>query len=98
MEIHLNRRKIETICIFLSFVLIILLAIFGILAIADTLFSWDILTDKLENIAALLMSAAGIIIGASFLLSLMVNFSIISISMEKIADNRNNKSDRHEYK
>lgn len=91
MNIKFNRRRIETICIFLSFLLVILLTFFGILAIADGLFSWDLLSDDLENIAILVMSATGIIIGATFLISLMVNFSLISISMEKIADSLTKK-------
>lgn len=95
MRINFNRRKIETICIFLSFILVILLVIFGILSIADELFSWDILSDNLENVAILLMSATGIIIGATFLISLMVNFSLISISLEKIAEKFNSKNDNN---
>lgn len=86
MKISFNRRKIETICIFLSFILVILLVIFGILSVADQIFSWDILTENMENVAILFMSATGIIIGATFLISLMVNFSLISISLEKIAE------------
>jgi hypothetical protein len=95
MKINFNRRRIETICIFLSFVLVVLLVIFAILAIADHLFSWDILSKDFENVAVLLMSATGIVIGATFLISLMVNFSLISISLEKIAEkfNSNNKQD-----
>lgn len=92
MKINFNRRKIETICIFLSFVLVILLTVFGILAIADSIFSWDILTEKLENVASLLMWATGIIIVAAFLISLMVNFSLISISVEKIAESITKKN------
>ena len=86
MKINFNRRRIETICIFLSFVLVCLLALFGVLAIADGVFDWDILTKDLEKIAILIMGATGVIIGATFLISLMVNFSLISISIEKIAD------------
>jgi hypothetical protein len=69
--------------------------VFGILSVADQIFSWDILTDKLEKVAILFMSATGIIIGATFLISLMVNFSLISISLEKIAEkfNANTKKD-----
>lgn len=93
MKIEFNRRRIESICIFLSFILVVLLVIFGILAIADELFAWDILSKNLENIAILIMSATGIIIGATFLISLMVNFSLISISMEKMADRKHSKND-----
>ena len=86
MKILFNRRKIETICIFLSFILVCLLALFGVLAIADGIFSWDILSEDLENIVTLIMGATGVVIGATFLISMMVNFSLISISMEKIAN------------
>jgi len=95
MKINFNRRKIESICIFLSFILIILLVVFGILSVADELFNWDILSDKLENIAILLMSATGMIIGASFLISLMVNFSLISLSLEKIANKLNSNQEKN---
>lgn len=95
MKINFNRRKIESICIFLSFILIILLVIFGILSVADELFNWDILSDKLENIAILLMSATGMVIGASFLISLMVNFSLISLSLEKIANKLNSNQEKN---
>ncbi len=95
MNINFNRRKVETTCIFISFLLVVLLTIFGILAIADSILSWDIFSEKVEKIAGLLMSATGIVIGATFFISLMVNFSLISSSMEKIADNltKDKKSD-----
>ena len=86
MKINFNRRKIETICIFLSFLFVCLLALFGVLAVADGIFNWDILTKNMENVITLIMVATGIIIGATFLISLMVNFSLISISIEKIAE------------
>jgi ribose/xylose/arabinose/galactoside ABC-type transport system permease subunit len=95
MRINFNRRKIESICIFLSFILVILLVIFGILSVADELFNWDILSDKLENVAILLMSATGMVIGATFLISLMVNFSLISLSLEKIADKLNSNQEKN---
>lgn len=95
MNIKFDRRKIETLCIFLSFILVIFLVIFGILAIADNLFSWDILPENLENVAILLISATGIIIGAAFLISLMVNFSLISISLERIAEKFDPKNESH---
>ena len=92
MEINFNRRKIESICILLCFVLIVLLVIFAILAIADEIFAWDLLSDNLERIARLFLSSIGITIGATFLMSLMINFSLISISIEKIAGGDKSKS------
>lgn len=95
MTLKFNRRKIETTCIFLSFILVVLMATLSIIAIADNIFSWDLLSEGFENIAILLMSATGITIVATFLISLMVNFSLISISMEKISEkfNQNTQSD-----
>jgi hypothetical protein len=96
MKINFNRRRIETISIFLSFLFVMLLTVFGILAIADEIFSWDILSDHLEKIAILFMSATGMIIGATFLISMMVNFSLISISIERIAEHFAQKNKEHE--
>jgi len=81
-----NKRKIETICILLSFLLIIILSFLLIIAIADTVFHWDILPKHVEKVMILFMASSGVIIGACFLLSLMVNLSLISSNLEKIAD------------
>lgn len=86
MTVKFNRRKIETVSIFFSISLIFILVLFGIFAIADNLFSWDILSENLEKIAILLISAIAMIIGATFLISLLINFSILSISLERIAN------------
>lgn len=81
-----NKRKIETTCILLSFFLIIVLSFSLIIAFADAVFHWDILPKHIENILILFMASAGIIIVACFLLSLMVNLSLISSNLEEIAD------------
>jgi len=81
-----NKRKIETTCILLSFFLIIILAFLLIIAIADTIFHWDIFPKEIEKIMILFMAASGVIIAACFILSLMVNLSLISSNLEKIAD------------
>jgi len=78
MKISFNRRKIETFCILIVFVLVIVLAGLAIFAVADGIFAWDILTDRIEKVAVLLMSVFGIIIVAAFLISLMANLSLIS--------------------
>ncbi len=93
MEINFNRRKIESICILICFVLIVLLVIFAILAIADEIFAWDLLSDNLERIATLFLSSIGVTIGATFLMSLMINFSLISISIEKIAGDKSKSNE-----
>lgn len=86
MKIKFDRRKIETNCIIISFSMVILITFLGILAAADGIFNWNILPQNLERIATLLMVTIGMLIGASFLLSVMINFSLISISLEKVAE------------
>ncbi len=81
-----NKRKIETFCILLSFLLIILFSFLLILAVADAVLNWDILPKHIEKIMILFTASTGIVIGACFLLSLMINMSLISSSIEKIAD------------
>ena len=87
MNIKFNRRKIETICILLSFTLVIIITVLGILAFADEIFRWDILPINMERIMALLFASIAMVIGASFVISLMINFSLISISLEKFSEN-----------
>lgn len=86
MKIAFNRRRIETVCIVISFLLLVLLTLLGILAVADSIFNWDILPPNIEKVMTLFMMAIAMVIGTSFLISLMVNFSLISLSLEKLAD------------
>ncbi len=86
MKISFNKRKIETICIALAFVLIVIMTCLCILATADGIFRWDIFPPFIEKIGTLAMCAMGITIGACCLLNLMVNVSLISGSLEKIAE------------
>jgi len=85
MIIKINRRKIESYCLITSFLLVIVLTISSIFAVADQLFNWDLLPKNIENIVFLLMWSSGFILIASFLISLMTNLSIISLSIEKIS-------------
>lgn len=98
MKLNFDRRKIETTCIFISFSLIILLSLLGILVMADNILNWDLLSDKLEKIAALAIITTGTVVSASFIISLMVNFSLISMSMEKMADGLNKQNTKENEK
>jgi len=86
MIINFNRRKIETYCLLIAFVLVVILTLSSIFAVADQIFNWDILPKNIENIVFLFMWASGFIFIATFLISLMTNLSIISLSIEKISD------------
>jgi hypothetical protein len=98
MKLAINKRKIETICILVSIILIILMMLLGIISIADSIFKWDILSPNLQKVALLIMYSFGLIIAGCFLLNLMINISIISNSIENIEINtiQNNKANSNE--
>lgn len=92
MIIKFNRRKIETSCLIISFILIIVLTISSIFAIADEIFNWNILPKNIENIVFLFMWASGFILIAAFLISIMANISLISLNIETISKNIKKKN------
>lgn len=94
MKLKFDRRKIESFCIVLSFALVLFITFLGILAITDETLGWDILPENMEKIMILIMSSVGMVLGATFLISIMTNFSIISLSMERIADKIEIKDDK----
>lgn len=89
MKLKFDNRKIADNCTFIAYSLIIIITILGIIAIADIIFRWDILSGNAEKLAYLIIwSSVAIIIG-TFLISLMVNMNIISNSIEEIAKRTN---------
>lgn len=86
MKLQFDKRKIADNCTFLAYILIIMMCVFGILSIADLLFRWDILPENIEKIGFLFIWSGVFIIVGAFLISLMVNISIMSNSLEQIAD------------
>ncbi len=90
MVVKINRRKIESYCLITSFLLVVVLTISSIFAVADQIFNWDIFPKNIENIVFLLMWSSGFILIATFLISLMTNLSIISLSIEKISKKNDN--------
>jgi hypothetical protein len=89
MKINFGRRAIETICTFLAYYLLLISLFVWLFYQADNLFNWDILSENIERIIErlLLPSVAGIIFFA-ITISVLINFSLISINIEKIADNK----------
>jgi len=85
MKINFENRKIADNCTFIAYSLIIVISFLGILAVADAIFRWDILSPGVQNIAYLIMWSSVIIIFSAFLISLMVNMNIMSQSMEDIS-------------
>lgn len=88
MKIKINQRKIVNQCTLLCYFLIILIVVLLILLFADEIFNWDILPNFAEKVGAFFLGACSLVIVASFLIALMVNMSIISASLEDIADSK----------
>ncbi|MBK6884387.1 MAG: hypothetical protein IPH05_15885 [Flavobacteriales bacterium] len=85
MTIRFPRRKIETACIALSFGLTAVLSVFIILLMADKILDWDIFSRMVERVLGMIIACVGVVLGACFLIVLMVNMRISSISMERMA-------------
>ncbi len=90
MKIKFNSRKIADNCTLIAYFLILIISFLGILAIADGIFNWDILSQRIERLAYLFISASIVIIIGSFLISLMVNMNSMSRSLENIDSNLKN--------
>ena len=95
MKISFDKKKIETVCIVLTFLLIVTITILCILAAADGIFNWDIFTEFMGNVGILVMSAMGMIIAACFVIHIMVTLSMISSNIERIADKIEQQGDRN---
>ena len=86
MKVKFDKRKIADTCTYLAFVLILVIIFFAILAISDAIFGWNILSQQIQRLAYLLIWSCAVVILGTFVISLMVNLSIISHSIEKLAE------------
>ena len=93
MKLNFNNRKIADNCTFIAYSLLLVICVLGIIAIADVIFHWDILSGNAQRLAYLIIWASIVIIVSTFLISLMVNLNIISNSIENIADALNTKKE-----
>ncbi len=93
MKLKFDNRKIADNCTFIAFCLMMLICFLGIIAIADIIFRWDILSENLQRLAYLVIWASIVVIISTFLISLMVNLNIISNSIENIADKMTTKEE-----
>ncbi len=95
MKISFNKRRIETACIILAFFLVLLMTFLLILAIADQIFQWDIFPPLIERIGIFIMISITLIIGACSIINFMVNFSLISMSLETLAEKLGQQGTSH---
>ena len=96
MKIRFNNRKIANNCTFIAYCLLIIICFLGIIAIADAIFRWDLLSGNAQRLAYLFLWASVVVIVSTFLISLMVNLNIMSNSLESIADKLNPKTNEDE--
>ncbi len=81
-----RRRQIETFCTYITYQLTLLLAIIFVFTMLIEFFDWEFIPSRTERIIwRLVIPALGIILAASAGLSLWLNFSLLSTSIEAIA-------------
>jgi len=80
----LNRYKIELLCTYLAVVILCVMTVGVILFFAEETFHWNIFSNEFKDILGFLYGALGIILGATVLVSIMINLSIIAIRISSI--------------
>jgi hypothetical protein len=87
MKFNFNRRKIELICTSLSFYLLLILLVLWISYKADDYFNWDIIPNNFQGFfERFLLSSVGGVILFSIIMSVILNISLVSTNLERIAD------------
>lgn len=82
MKIKLNRRKIEIKSTSVFFILSIILIFIGIFYTAESVFRWNIISRESRKIVQAISYGIFFIIISCFFISLLMNISIISTSIE----------------
>jgi hypothetical protein len=60
---------------------------------ADEILDWDIFNNAVERVLGMIIASFGVVLGACFLIVLMVNLSIATISMERMAGSMEARKD-----
>ena len=90
MKINFRRRSIETTCTFTAYYLMLLSIFLFTFYRFDNIFGWDIFSNQIEQvIEALLLPLVGVIVLFCIVTSFMINFSLVSISIEEISKKAN---------
>lgn len=84
----MDRRKIEHITTALAVSLLFIMTIGAILAIANTMFNWDIFPPNVEKVLWFLLASLLAIIVSSVLVNVMINLSIIALNSERLLNNK----------
>jgi hypothetical protein len=82
----MDRQKLESSATFAALVLLAVMALGGVVAIADGVFKWDLLSEGMERIAVFLMGSTFALLLSCVLVSVMLNLSIIAQKLAQAVD------------
>jgi hypothetical protein len=82
----MDRQKLESSATFAALVLLAIMALGGVVAIADGVFKWDLLSEGMERIAVFLMGSTFALLLSCVLVSVMLNLSIIAQKLAQAVD------------
>ena len=89
MKIKFSKRQVEIVCTYIAYVLLLLSLALWIFYQADRTFDWDILPSGAQQIIEefIIPSIGGIVL-ITFVISILLNISLASVSIEKIAQGK----------
>lgn len=82
----MDRHKLESSATVAALVLLLVMILGGVIAIADVVFRWDLLSEGLERVAIFLMVTLFVLLLACVLVSVMLNLSIIAQKVSEAVD------------
>lgn len=89
----MNRRTLDALSTYLAVWTVGLLVALGILAAADGIFGWDLLSPFLDKVAVLVLVSLAILLAATVLVSALVNLSTIASALSRLADRRDDREE-----
>jgi hypothetical protein len=88
----MDRQKLESSATFAALVLLAVMLLGGVIAIADGVFRWDLLSDSFERVAVFLLGSTFALLVGCVLVSVMLNLSIIAQKLSEAVDRERNRS------
>lgn len=88
----MDRQKLESSATFAALVLLAVMLLGGVVAIADGVFRWDLLSEGFERVAVFLLGSTFALLASCVLVSVMLNLSIIAQKLSEAVDRERNRS------
>jgi hypothetical protein len=88
----MDRQKLEASATVAALVLLAVMLLAGIVAIADGVFRWDLLSEGFERVAVFLLGSTFALLLGCVLVSVMLNLSIIAQKLSEAVDRERNRS------